>query len=100
MHAGASEGLHLAGAAHQAAAVALTIAVTEESDYLAVKAKMKAKIDNSERESLTLTVDGWTNARKQSVLAFVLLFPDGTSVLLETKELYAESHTAETVAGE
>eukprot|EP00775_Hariotina_reticulata_P003312 gene3312-3588_t len=65
-------------------------------EFLAVKAKLKEKIQAS--ENLTLTVDGWTNARKQSVLAFVLLFPDRTSMLLETKELSAESHTAETIA--
>jgi hypothetical protein len=62
-----------------------------DREYLGVMEKFRVKISNS--QNLTLSLDGWTDACKRSILAFVLLFPDRTMRLLESRELSLDRHT-------
>jgi len=68
-----------------------------DSEYLGVMEKLRVKISNS--QNLTLSLDGWTDACKRSIIAFVLLFPDRTMRLLESRELSLDRHTGEFLAG-
>lgn len=68
-----------------------------EQEYQGVMIKLKQKISSS--QNLTLTVDGWSDAMKRSIIAFVLQFPDRTARLLESREASIDKHTGEFLAG-
>jgi hypothetical protein len=68
-----------------------------DQEYLGVMAKLKQKISQS--QNLTLSLDGWTDACKRAIIAFVLMFPDRTICLLESREVSLEKHTGEFLAG-
>jgi hypothetical protein len=68
-----------------------------EQEYLGVIAKLKEKIGWS--QNLTLAVDGWTDALKRSIFAFVLQFPDRTAHLLASRQAFADKHIGEFIAG-
>ena len=68
-----------------------------QQEYLGVMCKLQDRIARA--QNLTLSGDGWTNAAKHSVVAFTLQFPDRTSALLETRDVSADKHTAEMLAG-
>ena len=55
-----------------------------DREYLGVMEKLRVKISNS--QNLTLSLDGWTDACKRSILAFVLLFPDRTQFLAQQQQ--------------
>lgn len=59
--------------------------------------KLRVKLDTS--DNLTLAVDGWTDALKRSIFAFVVQFKDRTTRLLETREASLDKHTGEFMAG-
>lgn len=69
-----------------------------DQEYLAVMMKLKDKISVS--QNITLAVDGWSDAMKRSIIAFVLQFPDRTARLLESHEASIDKHTGEFLAGE
>ena len=56
-----------------------------DREYLGVMEKLRVKISNS--QNLTLSLDGWTDACKRSILAFVLLFPDRTQFLAQQQQV-------------
>lgn len=68
-----------------------------QQEYLGVMCKLQNRIARA--QNLTLSGDGWTNAAKHSVVAFTLQFPDRTSALLEVRDVSADKHTAELLAG-
>lgn len=76
---------------------ATTWAVLLDKEYHGVLSKLLAKINMS--DNLTLALDAWTDARKRSIIAFVVLFKDRTSRLLETREVSLDRHTGEFIAG-
>lgn len=53
-----------------------------------------------EEEDITVNLDMWTNAAKRSVVACNLSFTDGTTLMLEAKDVSDDSHTADFIAGE
>jgi hypothetical protein len=67
------------------------------AEYAAVVVKQRMKIAKS--QDLTLTLDGWTDEQKRSILTFVLLFPDRTATLLESQDVSDIIHSAENLAG-
>lgn len=68
-----------------------------EREYLGVMEKLRIEISQS--ENLTLSLDAWTDAMKRSIFAFVLMFPDRTIRLLESREISLDKHTSELLAG-
>lgn len=67
------------------------------AEYASVLVKQREKIAKS--HNLTLTLDGWTDVQKRSILAFVLLFLDRKAMLLETEDVSDIIHSAEHLAG-
>ena len=66
--------------------------------YTATLAQLKALMQAE--DFLTLSVDGWTNCRKQSVYAVtVTMGSDRRTFLLHTVDLSAISHTGANLAG-
>ena len=55
--------------------------------------------DDSTAYHLTLTIDGWSNARMESVYSWNIIFPDRRVILLRADDLSSISHTGENLAG-
>jgi hypothetical protein len=50
--------------------------------------------------NITITFDGWTDLMKRAVLAILAILPSRQAYVLSIKDVSAESHTAEFIAGE
>ncbi|DBA98344.1 TPA: hypothetical protein ACH3X1_001260 [Trebouxia sp. C0004] len=48
---------------------------------------------------LTLTLDGWSNARIESIYSFNIIFPDRRMILLKSEDLSTITHSGENIAG-
>ena len=48
---------------------------------------------------LTLTLDGWSNARMESIYSFNIIFPDRRMILLKSEDLSTTTHSGENIAG-
>ena len=48
---------------------------------------------------LTLNLDGWSNARMESIYSFNVIFPDRRTILLKSEDLSATTHSAHNLAG-
>lgn len=55
-------------------------------------------IAKKEASHITLSLDGWSNCRMQSLYAFVAILPGRTLHLLGIDDLSSVSHTAEFLA--
>ncbi len=55
--------------------------------------------DDDLAQHLTLTLDGWSNARMESIYTFNIIFPDRRVILLKTEELSLLTHSGENLAG-
>ncbi|DBB01089.1 TPA: hypothetical protein ACH3X1_000982 [Trebouxia sp. C0004] len=47
---------------------------------------------------LTLFIDGWSNARMESIYAICVMFPDRRAILLDALDLSSLTHSAENIA--
>lgn len=50
--------------------------------------------------NVVLALDGWTNARGQSIIAYVVILANRRAYLFHTEEASSERHTAEHLAGD
>ena len=48
---------------------------------------------------LTLSLDGWSNTRMESVYSFDVVFADRKVILYKAEELSVTTHSAENIAG-
>ena len=55
--------------------------------------------DDSMAYHLTLTLDGWSNARMESVYSWNIIFPSRKVILLRADDLSGVSHTGEELSG-
>jgi len=49
---------------------------------------------------LTLTLDGWSNARMESIYSWNIIFPSRKVILLKADNLSSISHSGENLAGD
>ena len=50
-------------------------------------------------DAVTLSLDGWSNCRMQSLYGFVAIFSGGVTHLLGLQDLSLDRHTAQFLAG-
>ena len=55
--------------------------------------------DEKLAKHLTLFIDGWSNARMESIYAICVMFPDRRAILLDALDLSSLTHSAENIAG-
>lgn len=55
--------------------------------------------DDSLAQHLTLLLDGWSNARMESIYSFNIVFPDRRMILLKSEDLSTTTHSGENIAG-
>ena len=55
--------------------------------------------DSKLAQHMTLALDGWSNARMESIYSFNIIFPDRRVSLLKADELSSLTHSAENIAG-
>ena len=55
--------------------------------------------DDSLAQHLTLLLDGWSNARMESIYSFNVVFPDRRMILLKSEDLSTTTHSGENIAG-
>lgn len=55
--------------------------------------------DDNLARHLTLTLDGWSNARMESVYSFNIIFPDRRVILLKSEDPSSTTHSGENIAG-
>ena len=67
------------------------------SEYARAKKALQEKLNSA--ENVTVSVDGWTSMGNQSVYACNVTFPDGSTALLDAKDLSDEMHTGLHIAG-
>lgn len=48
---------------------------------------------------LTLTIDGWSNARMESIYSFNIIFPNRRVILLKSEDLSTTTHSGHNIAG-
>ncbi len=48
---------------------------------------------------LTLTLDGWSDARMESVYSCTIIFPNWRTILLKSEDLSSTTHSGKTIAG-
>ena len=56
-------------------------------------------IEREKHVNMTISVDGWSSARMQSLFGAVLQLPTGAVQLLKLLDLSAVSHTADNICG-
>ncbi|KAL0044680.1 hypothetical protein WJX82_005307 [Trebouxia sp. C0006] len=54
--------------------------------------------DEKLAKHLTLFIDGWSNARMESIYAICVMFPDRRAILLDALDLSSLTHSAENIA--
>ncbi|DBA91142.1 TPA: hypothetical protein ACH3X1_016100 [Trebouxia sp. C0004] len=54
--------------------------------------------DSKLAQHMTLALDGWSNARMESIYSFNIIFPDRRVILLKANELSSLTHSAENIA--
>ena len=65
-----------------------------------VKAQQaKWMLDDSMAYHLTLSLDGWSNSRMESIYSWNIVFPDRRVMLLRSDDLSSMSHTRINLAG-
>lgn len=55
--------------------------------------------DDNLGRHLTMALDGWSNARMESVYAFNIIFPDRRVILLKSEDLSTTTHSGQNIAG-
>lgn len=60
--------------------------------------QVKWLVDDSIAYHLTLSLDGWSNARMESIYSWNIIFPDRRVMLLRSDDLSSISHTGENLA--
>lgn len=65
----------------------------------ALVAKTKSLKELRESSCITITVDGWSNLRMDSIYACLAITPDRRCHMLSAEDLSAESHTGKFIAG-
>ena len=55
--------------------------------------------DDNLARHLTMTLDGWSNARMESIYAFNIIFPDRRVILLKSEDLSTTTHSGQNIAG-
>lgn len=56
-------------------------------------------MDDTIAYHLTLTLDGWSNDRMESIYSWNIIFPDRRVILLRSDDLSEISHSGENLAG-
>lgn len=56
-------------------------------------------LEVSKGRNLTLTLDGWSNTHMESLYGFLVLFPDGCSILHKTEDYSEQTHSGQFLAG-
>ena len=70
-------------------------------DVLASEAKLEQSkwlLNAAMAYHLTLSIDGWSNHRMESIYAWNVIFPSRRTILLRTDDLSSMSHTGENLA--
>lgn len=65
----------------------------------ALLAKTEALQELQKSDCITVTVDGWSSIRMESIYGFMAMLPDRRSHMLNADDLSAKSHTGKFVAG-
>ncbi|DBB01731.1 TPA: hypothetical protein ACH3X1_000355 [Trebouxia sp. C0004] len=55
--------------------------------------------DDTVVKHLTLNLDGWSNARMESIYSFNVIFPDRRTILLKSEDLSTTTHSGHNIAG-
>jgi Protein of unknown function (DUF 659) len=67
------------------------------AEYANIQEQLKQRLDDV--PDITLALDGWTSPRRESIYSFIIILPDRSSHIWATKEISAEGHTGEYIAG-
>ncbi|KAL0029083.1 hypothetical protein WJX77_005499 [Trebouxia sp. C0004] len=54
--------------------------------------------DDTVAKHLTLNLDGWSNARMESIYSFNVIFPDRRTILLKSEDLSTTTHSGHNIA--
>ena len=56
------------------------------------------KLELQHGQNMSMTLDGWSDAAMQSLYGFLVLFPDGRSILQKVEDFSAHTHSGEFLA--
>jgi hypothetical protein len=65
----------------------------------AARVDLAVRNDFATKGHVTLTLDGWTDARRRSTYAYIATFSDRQSQVLKTEDYSEKKHTSEWLAG-
>jgi hypothetical protein len=68
-------------------------------EYARCIAQLYTMLKDDSINNLTVSADCWTDQMRRSILAILVLLPDGTARLLEARDVSGDSHTGVFIAG-